>query len=572
MRIREFAAVLVVCATGCPADGGGGTGPGTTGGANGPTEGPVPTTSGSQGDPTSATGTTGTGTDTQPGATVTGATDTDTGVVDATDTTGVGTAATDTTGVGMATTDTTGDGTAATDTTSVGTAATDTTDTTGDGTAATDTTGDVETSTTGTTGTTGDAETDATGPDSETGGSQDPPKGTLPCKALEFEEPIVIDDFSMYQWGLRALPAIAVSWREEMVLARAQRRIDGTPTCEVWWDRRDDAGQKLGETVVIPVPATANSDTNYFCEMVGDIVWDAAHQRYIFLHPQSGDAPEARSLPLAISPDGELVWTASGALRRGIYHHGVVSQMRILGDELYVFGQNYPTNTQSRPAVHVYSTTDGAWLRTITPPITNISEGAIACDATCTQGAFIGNKSGLKLWEINMKTGALIGEPVSLGSTSLLGTMMMDWRGDTIFGTQMWNHPANVTYLDTGTLSIDGGWSQKHTHWLPKPGPNSWYEWFEPSWAQTDDGYVVVATRQPWKSELNPGDYRDMRVQVLNLGFDGTIREQTLLPDLRAHTPRVAVKDGRVVITYVHMQLPHQFLDSKRMVFASCPP
>lgn len=557
MKIHEVVAVVLVCTTGCPGDGGG-TGPGTTSVASdGPTEGSPPTTSGSQGEPSSATEPTGTTDATGPdtgtsagesggstGPTVstgsTGSTDTDTGVVGETETTGSSTAG---------------------DTSTAGT--TGTTGTTGD--TETDGTGTGDTSTDGTG--TGDTETDGTA----TGGSEDPAPGSVDCPALAFDEPIVIDDFSR-TGGHMDVPAIAIAWREAMVLARSHRRTDGTPGCEVWWDRRDDAGQELFETVVIPVPATATDATDA-CEMIGDIVWDPGHQRYIFLHPQQGPAPQARALPLAISPDGELAWTGSGELRAGIFHHGVVSQMRVLGDELYVFGESYPSNDGARPTVHVYSTVDGAWLRTIAPQLYGIREAAIACDEACTQGVFVGSDNTYRMWRIDMVTGALIGPPKDITHLSMFGSPMIDWRPDAIFTTRIPYYSATEQYFETGTLSLETGWDGPDGIWkLPVEPFNGWYEFYEPSWVRTDDGYVVVATRYPWQSALNTGDYRKMRVQVWNLGLDGSVRQAALLPDQRAHTPRVAMKEGRVAITYLHMQEQYDWLDSKRLVFASCPP
>ena len=190
-----------------------------------------------------------------------------------------------------------------------------------------------------------------------------PPPGSVDCPALEFEDPIILDDYSD-NFGPKYSTAVPLVWREEMVIARALR---GQSVCAVAVERRDDAGQKIGETATIPVPATASDDTSY-CESIGDLIWDGAHQRYIFIHPLQ-DGNKLRALPLAITADGQLVWTASGETRIGNEMHGVASQLRIVGDELYVMGQDFPNSQQAKPIVHVYSTVDGAWLRTIAPPL-----------------------------------------------------------------------------------------------------------------------------------------------------------------------------------------------------------
>lgn len=534
----EFAAVSLVCATACPGDGDGVTGPGTTSAAsNAATDSTPPTTS--QGDPTSATGPT---------------TADPTSATDPTMTT-VGSEATDTN------TDTVATVGVDPDTTTIETAGTnseasETATSRGDtGTTATDS-----------------GDTDTTATDSgDSGDWESPPPGSVDCPALEFDEPIVIDDFSRTFYNARELPGIAIAWRADgMVIARANRRPNNEAGCDIWWDHRDDDGQKIGETVVIPVAATEN-DMSDGCKMIGDIAWDAAHQRYIFIHPQAGQGAQVRSLPLAITPAGELAWTASGETRVGIYEHGVKSQLRIVGDELFVLGLNFPQTDQARPAVHVYSTVDGTWLRTVMPPLYGLPESTIMCDATCTQGIILHNSKGL--WPIDMSTGALIGDPKSLGSYGMLSSPMLDWRPDDSFyiGRVMY-YGAKDQKFETVTATLDSSYDIKGSIALPTYGFNSWYDWYEASWAATDDGYVLVATRFPWHSALNTEDSRDMRVQVWNVGLDGKIHESTLLPDLRAHTPRIAIKEGRVAITYAHMLEPYESLDSRRLVFASCPP
>ena len=354
-----------------------------------------------------------------------------------------------------------------------------------------------------------------------------------------------------------------------MVIARANRRING-PGCDIWWDRRDDNGQKIGETIVIPIPAT-ETDQSGGCKMVGNIVWDAAHQRYIFLHPQDGLNGLVRSLPLAITPEGELAWTASGETRVGIHRHGVDSELRIVGDELFVLGLNYPETAKARPAVHVYSTVDGAWLRTVMPPLPTVARGAIACDETCTQGVFINDDKGLQ--QIDMTTGELSGDLKSLKDHSMLTTPMLDWRPDnSFFISRVTFYSGTEQRFETLTGTLDSTFNIKGTALLPTYGFNSWHDWYDSSWVRTDDGYVIVATRFPWHSGLNTQDSRKMRVQVWNVGLDGKVLQSTLLPDARAHTPRIAIKEGRVAITYAHMLEPFEALDSRRLRFASCPP
>lgn len=183
------------------------------------------------------------------------------------------------------------------------------------------------------------------------------------------------------------------------------------------------------------------------------------------------------------------------------------------------------------------------------------------------------SNDGEGLWPIDMSTGALIGEPKPLGSYGMLSSPMLDWRPDDSFyiGRVMY-YGAKDQKFETVTMTLDSSYDIKGSVALPTYGFNSWYDWYEASWVRTDDGYVLVATRFPWHSALNTEDSRNMRVQVWNVGLDGKIRESTLLPDLRAHTPRIAIKEGRVAITYAHMLEPYESLDSRRLVFASCPP
>lgn len=535
----EFTALLL-CASACPGAGGGATPETTSGASEGTTEALTPTTSASQGDPTSATEpppTSGSPTSaTGPATTTTGpeATGTDTGTTAAVDPL-----------------------TSTGETTATSSASTGTTTTGGTDSAASDS----DTTTTDTDSTTADT--------TDTGVSDDPLLGAVDCPKLEFGDPIIVDDFPDVDHPARHMPPIAIAWRDEMVLARAQRRYV-EPGCDVWWDRRDDLGQKLGETVKIPIPAT---DDEQQCEMVGDIAWDAAHQRYIVLHPLAVSPGSTRSLPLAISPEGALVWTASGMLRPGRYWHGVSSQMRIVGDELYVLGPEYSQSDSARPAVYVYSTVDGAWLRTVKSPMADVNSGAIMCDENCAEAGFVGNQGGLYFWRMDLTTGQLVGAAKWLGDYSWLVSPMLDWRPDDSFymGRVMY-YGVKDQKFETVAVPPNGSFDLLDSVQLPTYGFNSWYDWYEPSWVRTDDGYVIVATRFPWHSELNTNDATLMRVQVWNVGFDGEVRESTLLGDLRALAPRVAIKEGRVAITYVHVREQYEATDSKRLVFASCPP
>lgn len=543
MKIHRFVVGLLMCATGCPGGGEATTGPGTTAGdTDGPTA-STPTTSASAGDPTSMTEPSGTTAGTVAPGTDPGETGPSTGDTDA----GVESAGTTESTAGTVSVGTVGD--------------TETTDS-----------GTVSAGTVGDTGTAGDTDTEG----GETGSDEAPPPGSVDCPALEFEEPIILDDYSD-NLGPKYSAAVPLVWREDMVIARALR---GQSVCSVAVERRDDAGQKLGETVMIPVPATGSDDTAY-CESIGDLIWDGAHQRYIFIHPLQ-DGNKLRALPLAITADGQLVWTASGETRIGNEMHGVASQLRIVGDELLVMGQDFPNAQQAKPIVHVYSTVDGAWLRTIAPPLQDVRETTVVCDETCTLGLVAGEDfmttGKNSLWRFDMATGALIGEPKRFENTSMYGPPMVDWRADTVLITRVLQYFEDTITIEhqefvTDTVIFDSpNDGTQASKWMPEPPPFEHWDYYEPAWVRTDDGYVIVTSRFLWHSGLNVADFRKMRVQLWNVGFDGKIREMRVLPDERAHSPRIAMKNGRVAITYAHVHQDYDHLHSNRLVFASCPP
>lgn len=521
MKLHRFAVFALVCAGGCPGDGGGATGPTPgTSTAEPATEG-TPTTS--QGDPSSATEpalTTGTG----PGTETVAGTDTSTATEASTATsadTGASTAGPDTdTGVSAGTT-------------AGGTTATETT------------TGDETESTTGET-------------------TAEPMPGSLECEAIEFGEPIVVDQF-FGGTGFVEVAPIAIAWRSDLVLARATYQ---SPECPIWWEHRDDDGQLVGEKVEIPIPLKG-PDTSPTCQQISDIVWDPGHQRYIYMHPRHLYSGTYEHLPVAITPAGELAWISdTDETIRSMSFQGVRTELRIVGDELYVMGSDAGTLNGWKPRANVYDATDGAFIRTVQPAVT-AAGAAITCDETCTTGVVTGRASTgeMYMWQFDMTVATpvagkiLLTEfPVDYASPGLL----IPRGADDFLSVTYPRIYQDGDYISTNTLGLDVGWTgQEH-----QDGVGG--EFFESWWAATDDGYAVVSTNYPLTSSLLPEDYKQASVRLWNIGHDGAIREQAILPDIRDMSPRIAYKAGRLAITYVHRDLDGA-LDSRRLIFASCP-
>lgn len=381
---------------------------------------------------------------------------------------------------------------------------------------------------------------------------------TLDCDLLLGSEPIVLDDYTQTD-GALWMPPTAMLWRDELVLARAERGPGNA--CDAVWERRDAAGQLLAPPVLIDMPFppgdTNDPDT---CTLIGDLGWDPAREQYIFVHPQKGPG-WIFSGAAAISPTGELLWVNQNQQRSASYNGGTVSQIRVVDDSVFVLGHDQVT-VQKGATMFQYDASDGALIGATRRGI-GAYTSAIACDAACT--------AGIALYALN---GPLSMDDFPFGPVTQLApgfpnihySLGMLWRGGN-------------SYLATSVQYTPGG-SSFRSHLLTSGAGSTLVDAIatgtdvslEPAILEIDDGYLVAASTYPYP-DTNvklPSDLRDIRVQGWNLAHDGTIRG-TFEPPEHGHSPRLAYRGGKVALTYVHLQSQQEAFESRKLMFFECP-
>ncbi|MDC0672465.1 DUF4215 domain-containing protein [Nannocystis radixulma] len=386
------------------------------------------------------------------------------------------------------------------------------------------------------------------------------PAGSLACANLQISEPIILQQFD--GGGPPEYPPTAMMWRDELVLANA--RYGGGSTCNINWERRDANGQLVAPPVEIAMSTPSDFNT---CQQVGDLAWDHVRQRYIFIHPQ-GTGGIIFNTPVAITPAGELVWVGSGEFRMGHAYDGVVSQLRVVGDKLFVMGHYNAQNTTDGPAVYTYSAIDGTYLAKTRLLGASWTTSAVACNGDCTKGVAIYSASGLHLQELDLVANKAVGAPIELGPGQYGGYSAsgLFWReGTSYFATQV-PHTADGPVVHTNRVSAGVGWTgQDH---VLNQGTNRYYE---PSIVATDDGYVFAASTSDWSGlYYSPDNFRSVNTRVWNVAHDGTLR-QTFKLNNGGHTARLAYKNGRVALTFVRLNTQYGWLDSRRLLFLECP-
>ncbi|MDC0672490.1 hypothetical protein [Nannocystis radixulma] len=511
-------ALLALLAVGCP---GGGTttatetAPGTTGD---PTTTPdIPTTSGSATTPGTTGSTTAPGTSTSDP--VTGST------ADVT--------ATGSTGSTGSTTGTSDD-----------------TDTTASATAGTDTTA-------GATGTT--ADTDATG--TSGGDSGDIPPGTLDCDEFDVAEPIVLEDtFTVYSHDFGPTPMV---WQDDLLLARETPGTD--PACTITWEYRDQFGALIGEPTHIPLPFASNQT---LCRRVADVAWDPGHQRYIYLHP-AGGVNFYFHTPMAITPTGEIAWmnTSNDERRFSGTSHGMVSNIRVVGDEVIVMGyQANPAAASHWVAVHVYDTATGTLKRTLLDGDGKY-DVVLECDASCSTGLayYNGLPLGPTFRRFDLTTATYSGPAMLADSANLEYPVALRPQGNGTYFIaalqRIWQE--NNTYLFAGPVLPSGQWDRKAT--IETSGVLQNLDFVG---VDTDGGHVLATTAYTTTFE---GNWRLLKVLLWNLAPDGTVRSRKVL-EASGHSPRMVRKGGKIAVTWVKMQAASNLVESRKLSFLTCPP
>ncbi|MBZ5709710.1 DUF4215 domain-containing protein [Nannocystis pusilla] len=385
------------------------------------------------------------------------------------------------------------------------------------------------------------------------------PTGSLDCADLQASEPIILEQFN--GGGPVEYPPTAMTWRDELVLANA--RPGPADTCNIHWERRDASGQLVAPPVDI---AMSTPSDHYTCQMVGDLGWDHVRQRYIFIHPQ-GKSGNIRNTPVAITPAGELVWVGSGEHRPGRSYSGVVSQLRVVDDKVFVLG-HYDAVNLDGPAVYVYSAVDGKFLAKTVSVDSGWTHSAVACDATCKKGLAIYYWSGLYMQELDLVANQAVGAPIKIAEGAYGGysPSAMLWRqGTSYFATSVPYTAMQGSVFHTNTLSPGAGWTGQDKSLL---GGTEMYH--EPTIIPTDDGYAIAASSVPGALHKIPDDFRTVHARVWNVAHDGTIRG-TFEPTPAGHSPRLAYKNGKLALTYVRLQTQYEQLDSRRLLFLECP-
>jgi hypothetical protein len=293
------------------------------------------------------------------------------------------------------------------------------------------------------------------------------------------------------------------------------------------------------------------------CQQIGDVAWDPTRERYIFMLPWEDKTLASR--PMAVTGNiDEIVWFGNGQSRPANNYNGVTSQLRVIGDSLFVLGYSVAA-VGGGPSIYEYSAIDGEFIGLRAGP-DGTAHGAAACDGTCTNGVGVYAAAGGLFTRQFDKPGQIqlaAGDPGEFSPSALM------WRsGDEYFATSVQHGPDGSTFR-THILTAGVGWTVEDELVMGKD------EYFEPTIIETDDGYLVAASAFPYTDAPVPDDFRDIRVQGWNIAFDGTIRGTFTAPE-HAHSPRLAYKQGRVALTYVTLHEDEEAFEARKLMFFDC--